>query len=140
MSDYTVAGVSRLNGQVKVRFATSIEYAEKLVKAGNVDVKLLEAPNAMTREQLTEWLKTTVIYDDQEAKEAIDEKSAKFTGADKTAKVVKVKAPKVAKVTKSVETTVATVDTSVTPEVAPTVVADGEDVVANLLALANIEA
>lgn len=140
MSDYTVAGVSRLNGQVKVRFATSIEYAEKLVKAGNVDVKLLEAPNAMTREELTEWLKTTSIYEDQEAKEAIDDKSDKFTGADKASKVVKVKAPKAAKVTKAVETTVTTDEPVVTPVVDTPAAQDNDDVVANLLALANVAA
>lgn len=75
MSEFTVAGVSCLNGQMKVRFATSIDYVEKLAKAGNVDIMLLEAPNAMTREQLTEWLKTTVIYDLPGAKAVIDAKS-----------------------------------------------------------------
>ena len=75
MSEFTVAGVSRLNGQMKVRFANSIDYVEKLEKAGNVDIMLLEAPNAMTREQLTEWLKTTVIYKLPGAKAVIDAKS-----------------------------------------------------------------
>jgi hypothetical protein len=78
MSEYNVAGVSRLNGQVKVRFAASIEYVEKLAKAGNVDIKLLEAPTTMTREQLTEWLKTTSIYEDPDAKAAIDERSEMY--------------------------------------------------------------
>jgi hypothetical protein len=133
MSEYNVAGVSRLDGQLKVRFATAIEYAEKLAKAGNVDIKLLEAPNAMTREELTEWLKTTSIYEDPEAKAVIDEKSDKFTGANK---VVKVKVPKAAKVAKAQEVTVTTVEPTVTtPEVTETT---SDDVVANLMALANV--
>lgn len=103
MSEYTVAGVSRLDGQVKVRFANSIDYVEKLEKAGNVDIMLLEAPNAMTRDQLTEWLKTTAIYENAEAKEAIDDRSAMYsargdqTTKEKTPRVKKTKVSTVAK-------------------------------------------
>ena len=40
---FSVAGVSRLHGEVKVRFATDLTYVKGLTKAGNTDVELVDA-------------------------------------------------------------------------------------------------
>jgi len=97
MSKYTVAGVSKLNGEFKVRFAHDLMYVKGLSKAGNTDIELLEAPSAMEKAELTEWLKTTPLYARPEFKEAIDTRSVMYT---KLAKAKAPKAPKAAKLKK----------------------------------------
>jgi hypothetical protein len=100
MSKYTVVGVSRLNGEVKVRFAHELTYVKGLSKAGNTDIELMEAPEAMDKPALTQWLKTTALYQNAEFKEAIDNRIAMYdTKAAKAVKVKAVKVPKTAKVT-----------------------------------------
>jgi hypothetical protein len=107
MNEYTVAGVSRLDGQLKVRFANEIEYAEKLAKKGNVDIKLFEAPHAMQRVEIVEWLKTLPIYEDPETKTTIDEKLAWYIVKNKFSEKVK---------SKKVKVTTTKVKTAETPE------------------------
>jgi hypothetical protein len=97
MSKYTVAGVSKLNGEFKVRFAHDLMYVKGLSKAGNTDIELVEAPSAMDKPELTEWLKTTDLYNRAEFKEAIDDRSAMYV------KLAKAKAPKAVKVAKPVK-------------------------------------
>jgi hypothetical protein len=100
MSKYSVVGVSRLNGEVKVRFAHELTYVKGLSKAGNTDIELMEAPEAMEKPALTEWLKTTALYQNAEFKEAIDNRIAMYdTKAANAVKVKAVKVPKAAKVT-----------------------------------------
>jgi len=94
MSKYSVAGVSKLNGEFKVRFAHDLMYVKGLSKAGNTDIELLEAPSAMEKAELTEWLKATPLYARPEFKEAIDARSVMYT------KLAKAKAPKAAKLKK----------------------------------------
>ena len=93
---YKVGGVSRLNGAVKVRFTHDVLYVKGLTKAGNTDVQLIEAPSLMTKVEMTEWLKTTDLYQNAEYREAIDARSEMY--APKVPKVKAVKAPKVPKV------------------------------------------
>ncbi len=102
MSTYTVAGVSRLGGEVKVRFAHDLMYVKGLSKAGNTDIELIEAPSAMEKPALVEFLKTTPLYQNQEFKEAIDERAAMYAKLSKPA-VVKAKAPKKEKPVKAVD-------------------------------------
>jgi hypothetical protein len=97
MSKYTVAGVSKLNGEFKVRFAHDLMYVKGLSKAGNTDIELVEAPSAMEKPELTLWLKTTELYNRAEFKEAIDDRAAMYD------KLAKVKAPKAPKATKAVK-------------------------------------
>lgn len=94
---FSVAGVSRLHGEVKVRFATDLTYVKGLTKAGNTDVELIDAGSEMTKDQLVEFLKTTDLYKNPEYQAAIDARAALYTGKD----VVKaVKVTKTVKVTK----------------------------------------
>lgn len=92
---FSVAGVSRLNGEVKVRFATDMTYVKGLTKAGNTDVELIDAGSEMTKDQLVEFLKTTDLYQNPEYQAAIDARAALYAGKDvvKTVKAVKVTKP-----------------------------------------------
>ena len=106
MSTYSVVGVSRLNGEVKVRFAHDIMYVKGLAKAGNTDIELVEAPSAMEKPALVEFLKTTTIYQNPEFKEAIDDRADMYAKLAKTADgVVKATVPKVAKQPKAPKAT-----------------------------------
>ena len=99
MSTYKVVGVSRLNGEVKVRFAHELTYVKGLAKAGNTDIELLEAPSEMEKPALTEWLKSTPLYENAEFRTAIDERLQMY--AIKAGTAVKAKKEKVAKAPKA---------------------------------------
>lgn len=89
---FKVVGVSRLNGEVKVRFGTDIMYVKGLAKAGNTDIELLEYPGgAATKPVLVEWLKTTELYQNLEYKEAIDNRAELYVPRTKTVRVRKAK-------------------------------------------------
>jgi hypothetical protein len=90
---FSVAGVSRLHGEVKVRFATDLTYVKGLTKAGNTDVELIDAGQDMTKDQLVEFLKTTELYKNPEYQAAIDARAALYTGKGvvKTTKATKAK-------------------------------------------------
>ena len=55
---FTVAGTSNLNGSVKYRFATSMNRAAVLKKCGHTDIKLVELPNPMSKEDAVAFLAT----------------------------------------------------------------------------------
>jgi hypothetical protein len=93
---FSVAGVSRLHGEVKVRFATDLTYVKGLTKAGNTDVELIDTGSEMTKDQLVEFLKTTDLYKNPEYQAAIDARSALYAGKD-VVKAVKPKAKAKAK-------------------------------------------
>ncbi len=112
MSDtFKVGGVSRLNGQVKVRFANDLTRVKNLAKSGHTDIELMELPMAMTKAEVVSFLKTTDLYKVGDFQAAIDAADAKYNAApkaprvkaEKPAKAPKVKAEKVKteKVTKS---------------------------------------
>jgi hypothetical protein len=89
---YTVVGVSRLNGEVKVRFAHDQLYVKGLAKAGNTDIELVDAPEALDKTALVEFLKTTPLYENAEYREAIDARAEMY--AIKAGTAVKAKALK----------------------------------------------
>jgi hypothetical protein len=47
---FSVAGVSTLNGVVKYRVANSLKREAILKKSGHTDIKLIELPNTMSKE------------------------------------------------------------------------------------------
>jgi ribosomal protein L35AE/L33A len=53
---FTVAGVSTHNGVVKYRFANSLERDKVLRKSGHTDIKLIELPNAMSKEDAVSYI------------------------------------------------------------------------------------
>lgn len=96
MSDksFKIAGVSKLKGSYKVRFANDMTRVKVLAKTGHSEIELIELPKAMTKPELVTHLKTTELYARPEFAAAIDAADAKYNG-EKTVKVagVKVKAP-----------------------------------------------
>lgn len=79
---FKVAGVSRFNGAIKVRFANDLTRVKMLTKAGNTDIELMELPEAMDKSAVVSFLKTTELYLNSEYKEAIDAADAKYNAVD----------------------------------------------------------
>jgi hypothetical protein len=102
MSDKTfkIAGVSKLKGSHKVRFANDMTRVKVLAKTGHSEIELIELPRAMTKPELVTHLKTTALYNRAEFKQAIDAADEKYNGSA-VVKVagVKVKTPVKAKAT-----------------------------------------
>ena len=88
---FTVAGVSRFKGQVKVRFANDFSRVKLLIKAGNTDIELIELPEPMDKPQVVLALKESELYNVPEYAEAIDAAIEKY---NPPVKVKKTKAKK----------------------------------------------
>jgi hypothetical protein len=104
MSDKTfkIAGVSKLKGSFKVRFANDMTRVKVLAKTGHTEIELVELPKAMTKPELVTFLKGSELYQRAEFRAAIDAADEKYNTAG-TVKVagVKVKAPAKAPATKA---------------------------------------
>ena len=104
MSDksFKIAGVSKLKGAFKVRFANDMTRVKVLAKTGHTEIELIELPKAMTKPELVTFLKGSELYQRAEFRAAIDAADEKYNTAG-TVKVagVKVKAPAKAPATKS---------------------------------------
>ena len=88
---FKVAGVSRLNGQVKVRFANDMTRVKILAKNGHTDIELRELPEAMDKPAVVNFLKSSDLYANADFQAAIDAADAKYNGTV-SAKGAKVKA------------------------------------------------
>lgn len=53
---FSFAGVSNLNGQIKVRFANDILRIKVLRKTGHTDIDLAELPREMTKAEIAQHL------------------------------------------------------------------------------------
>lgn len=89
---FNIVGVSKLNGEYKVRFATDIMRIKVLAKHGHEDIRLAELDTAVTKYEAVEQLKTLDEFQDVAAQAAIAEYLEEK--APKTPKVKAVKAPK----------------------------------------------
>jgi anti-sigma factor RsiW len=89
---FNVIGVSKLNGEYKVRFATDIMRIKVLAKHGHDDIRLAELDTAVTKYEGVKQIQSMEDFADAAAQSAIadylDEK------APKTAKVAAPKAVK----------------------------------------------
>ena len=103
MSTFTHAGVSRLNGEMKVRFANDQMRIKVLAKNGHKDIDLIELKHPMTKEEAVAFLLSidfatqngVTNKDVQAALEAEQGKRAdKPAKAPKAAKTAKPKATK----------------------------------------------
>lgn len=87
---FTVAGTSKLDGEVKVRFANDVMRIKVLAKHGHEDINLIELPEAMTKLQAVEFLKTVDEFSSAADQAAIaDYLDAKTPAAPKAEKTVK---------------------------------------------------
>ena len=78
---FKVAGVSKFNGQVKVRFANDMTRVKVLDKNGHTDINLMDLPKAMEKPAVVKFLQTTELMQNPEYKMAIDEADEKYNGA-----------------------------------------------------------
>lgn len=96
---FTHAGVSKQNGEFKVRFANDALRTKVLIKNGHTDIDLMELPNPMTKEEVVAFLvKIDFATRDGATNEAV--KAAILAEADKRSGKP-VKAPKAPKAPKS---------------------------------------
>jgi hypothetical protein len=102
---FTVAGVSCLKGEYKVRFANSTDRIKTLVQNAHTDIRLIELGSEMTKAQAIDAIKDLEGFDDINAQQAFDDfLAAKAPKPPKPAKAPK--APKTKKAVATVEETV----------------------------------
>jgi hypothetical protein len=83
---FTVAGVSRQNGSLKLRFANDfVTRSKKLARSGHTDVNLVELPQSMTKDAAVAYISTLTQFADVESQAAIAAFGAKTVTAPKTA-------------------------------------------------------
>lgn len=56
MSSFTHAGVSKLDGEFKVRFANDAMRTKVLIKNGHTDIDIIELKHAMTKDEAVAYL------------------------------------------------------------------------------------
>lgn len=100
---FTVCGTSKMDGEVKVRFANDVMRVKVLAKSGHDDIVLIELPNAMTKLEAAKFIQPLDEFQGVAEQAAIDdyldrndEKPAKAATvkAEKPAKAATAKAPK----------------------------------------------
>lgn len=90
---FTHAGVSKLNGEFKVRFANDSLRVKVLAKNGHKDIDIVELKHAMTKEEAVAFL-LSIDFDNgnKEVRAALEAEQGKRTETPKAEKVAK--APK----------------------------------------------
>jgi hypothetical protein len=128
---FTVAGVSKLDGEYKVRFANDIMRTKVLQKHGHLDIRLVDLPRAMDKYSAIEFLKTEATMQDAHAQSAIaeylDEKAPKATKATKATKAPKAKAGTAIKAKAPAKSTKASREAAALAEAAAVARAENED-------------
>jgi hypothetical protein len=101
---FTVFGVSKLNGEYKVRFATDLMRTKVLTKHGHEDIRLVEISPAVSKYEGIKQLQSNSDFQDAAAQSAIMEyledkapKAAPKAKAKTGPAVSKAKAPTKAK-------------------------------------------
>lgn len=110
---FTYAGVSRLNGQFKARFATDALRTKVLIKTGHTDIDLVELKHPMTKEEAVAYL-LSIDFDNgnAEVRAALEDKLVKLAPKEPKAKKVKAEKPTLEKIrAKKTDEPVLTVET-----------------------------
>ena len=98
---FNVVGVSKLNGEYKVRFATDIMRIKVLAKHGHEDIRLAELDEAVTKYEAVQKIQGMDEFQDAAAQSAIaeylEDKAPKAPKAKSGPAVSKSKAPAKAK-------------------------------------------
>lgn len=95
---FTHAGVSRLNGEMKVRFANDALRTKVLVKNGHKDIDIVELKHPMSKEEAVQYL-ISIDFATQNGKTNADVKAA--LEAELTKRTDTPKAAKAPKTTKA---------------------------------------
>ena len=98
---FKVAGISKLNGEYKVRFANDIMRIKVLAKSGHEDIRLAELDNAVTKMEAAMLISGMDEFSDVVAQATIAEYIEENTPKAPKAKTAPVKAPVKAKATKT---------------------------------------
>jgi hypothetical protein len=100
---FTVAGISKLDGEYKVRFANDMMRIKVLAKSGHEDIRLADLEKAVTKLEAAQILLGLDEFSDATAQATITEYIEDKTPKAKVSKPVAVKATKtpVAKTTKA---------------------------------------
>ncbi len=107
---FNVVGVSKLNGDYKVRFATDIMRIKVLAKSGHEDIRLCELDTAVTKYEAVKQIQSMAEFQDAAAQSVIAEYlEDKAPKAPKAKTAPKAKAP-VAKATKTTKAKATKVD------------------------------
>jgi len=108
MSSYSHAGVSKLDGEFKVRFANDTMRTKVLMKSGHEDVRLADLEYPYTKLECAKRLLTLEEFSDAIAQatitEYIEDNSPLLETIEKAVKSGAVKAPKAVKVTEDENT------------------------------------
>jgi hypothetical protein len=104
---FSVAGVSKLNGDYKIRFANDVMRVKNLAKSGHEDIRLVELADAMLKTDAAKFIATLDEFQDADAQTAIAEYLEKHDKQPKVKVEVK-KAVKKAVATKPAKATKAT--------------------------------
>lgn len=106
MTTYAIAGTSRLNGEVKVRFANDMTRVKVLQKNGHTEIDLIELKEPMTKEAAVAFL-LSIDFATKDGKTNQEVQDALLAEVDKRSEKPKAekapKAPKVAKAPKAVK-------------------------------------
>ena len=107
---FKVAGISKLNGDYKVRFANDIMRIKVLAKSGHEDIRLAELDNAVSKLEAAKIILSMDEFSDTVAQatitEYLEENTPKAKVSKPVAKATKTPATKVAKApAKAVKTT-----------------------------------
>jgi hypothetical protein len=104
---FSVAGISSLNGNYKVRFANDVMRIKVLAKSGHEDIRLADLEKSVSKLEAAQMLLTMDEFADAIAQSTITEYLAENTPktAAPKAKTAPVKAPAKAKATTKVAAT-----------------------------------
>ena len=98
---FKVAGISKLNGEYKVRFANDIMRIKVLAKSGHEDIRLAELDNAVSKMEAAMLISGMDEFSDTIAQATIAEYVEENTPRAPKAKTAPVKAPVKAKAVKA---------------------------------------
>lgn len=123
MSTFTHAGVSKLDGEFKVRFCNDQMRVKVLAKNGHKDIDIIELKNPMTKVEIVEYL-LSIDFDNgnkevrSALEQALDKRSAPVA-ADKSPAKKEAKKPKKAPAPKKVAPVVVSTKVDAALEDAP---------------------
>ncbi len=80
---FTVAGVSKLNGDYKIRFASDVMRVKNLARSGHEDIRLVELPESMLKTEAAKFIAQLPEFSDADAQTAIAEYLTKHDRAPK---------------------------------------------------------
>lgn len=101
MSTFSHAGVSRREGELKVRYANSADRVKVLIKGGHTDIDIIELKFPMTKEEAVAYL-LSIDFDNgnAEVRACLEEENSKRNAepaAEKEPKPVKERKPRAKK-------------------------------------------